>query len=660
MSLKRCLLLTVVIPLALGCGTLSAQISTVGGGANATRTGGPQSVKAESMAWGGDSVQSPISLHPEEVYPQIVRLSLVQGDVRVAVGKQKGQPELAPWVEAVANMPLESGFSVVTGKGRAEIEFEDASTMYLGENSALTFNTLTTKNGVPSTDMVLLTGVASLHLRPTMPGERYDVRTPTDAFHVPYGSHSNVRLNSYMDAMTVTPQAPTEIHLGDVNSTAGLVGKTFTYSDGVFVPTPPSPANNFAAWDKWVAARIAARNQAIYAVMKESGLKTPLPGMADMNERGSFFECQPYGTCWMPTNGWAKTPAVKQVNDGPPQAESAPTAEATSPGQQPQATAQDAGQQNARLAQQAQGDELRAEAQTQGGGVAPAMWVEDEQVFPCSPYSLQNWMTLDPMTGAAVVLASDVVWDDGWYSDYGFDWAVCHAGSWIYWHHRYAWVAGDHRHHHCPVHWVKAGGKLGYVPIHPHDREGKDPENLKHGIFVPKDRKGEGMQRVAYEPGAHVKVLAETPKEFRGPALPTMRAATAPTLEARNLREGAGGSKAITATSLIAFDSRARGFTVTSQVNEGGRSHTEVSHVGGGTGGGGGHGFSGGGGHGFSGGGGGHGFAGGGGGGSHGSGGGGSAGGGGGHGGGGSSGGSSSGGGGGSASAGGGGGGGHH
>ncbi len=133
----------------------------------------------------GTTATAQLSLHPGEVYPQIVRLSLVQGDVRVAVGKVKGQPEVAPWVQAAANMPLESGFSVVTGKGRAEIEFEDASTMYLGENSALTFETLTTKNGVPTTDMVLLAGVASLHLRPTVPGERYSLATPTDGIHVP-------------------------------------------------------------------------------------------------------------------------------------------------------------------------------------------------------------------------------------------------------------------------------------------------------------------------------------------------------------------------------------------------------------------------------------------------------------------------------------------
>ena len=112
--------------------------------------GGSMSAQAPTAPAADTAAAEPASQHPKTVYPQIVRLSLVQGDVRVAVGKLKGQPEMSPWVQAAANMPLESGFSVVTGKGRAEIEFEDASTMYLGENSALTFDELTTQNGVPT------------------------------------------------------------------------------------------------------------------------------------------------------------------------------------------------------------------------------------------------------------------------------------------------------------------------------------------------------------------------------------------------------------------------------------------------------------------------------------------------------------------------------
>jgi hypothetical protein len=546
MSLKRCLPLTFLMLSAVVGWSAAAQTKVVSG---------VEEARTEAA--------EPISQHPQEVYPQIVRLSLVQGDVRVAVGKQKGQPETAPWVQAAVNMPLESGFSVVTGKGRAEIEFEDASTMYLGENSALTFELLTTEDGVSTTDMVLLTGVASLHLRPTMLGEIYTLKTPTDYLRVPYGSHSDVRVNSYMDAMTVTPLSPVEIHLGDRNSSPGLIGKTFTYSNGVFVPTPVTPANDFAAWDTWVAARVASRNKAMHAVMRESGLNEPLPGMADMASRGSFFECKPYGTCWAPTNGWGGAHAgPKMVNDGPPQ-EAAGSAQGQQAQQQPSP-------QDARLAMQAQQDEEQAELglgqQSSGGGVAPALWTEDFDAFPCSPYQFENWM-MDP-------ISDDWLGDDDWYSDTGYDWAVCHAGSWIQWHHRYVWVAGRHHHHHPPVRFVKVGNKRGYVPIHPRDGKGKYPVNLKHGIFVPQTRKGEGMQRVAYEPGARVKVLGDTPKEFREPQLPTLRAATAPALEGHPLRTTTTGSRP---GSMIAFDSKAKGFTVTTETHEGGASRMVVS-----------------------------------------------------------------------------------
>jgi hypothetical protein len=513
------------------------------------------------------------SLHPKEIYPQIVRLSLVQGDVRVALGKQKSQPDVAPWVDGRVNLPLESGSSVVTGNGRVEIEFEDASTMYLGENSVLAFNELTTQNGVPHTDMVLMTGVATLHLRPTMPGEQYVLRTETDLVHIPYGSHSNVRVNSYTDAMTVTPQSFSEIHFGDAQPVSAMIGKTFTYSNGVFVPTAASlsSTNNFAAWDQWVAARVAARNTAMHAVMKESGLHEPLPGMADMEAKGSFFDCQPYGTCWAPTKGWGRPQAAAQQTGDTAQAQ-APQPVEGPPSAQGQA-------QSSKLAMQAQQDEEQAEQQTGGGGAAPAVWAEDDYDFPCSPYSLEDWMTQDPVTGDPVFLASDVVWNgggfDGFGDGWGYDWAVCHAGSWIRWRHRYVWVAGRKHHHQSPVRWVKVAGKLGYVPIHPRDAEGKEPGNLKHGIFVPAERKGGGVERVAYDPGARVKFLAEAPKAFREPTLPALHATSAPTVEAHPLLAAHAGSKA-GAPSMIAFDPKAKGFTVTT--HEGGGSRTSVSH----------------------------------------------------------------------------------
>ena len=58
-------------------------------------------------------------------YPQIVRLSLVEGDVRVSRGEGGEKATGSVWEKAALDVPLESGFSLVTGTGRAEIELED-------------------------------------------------------------------------------------------------------------------------------------------------------------------------------------------------------------------------------------------------------------------------------------------------------------------------------------------------------------------------------------------------------------------------------------------------------------------------------------------------------------------------------------------------------
>src|SRR6185437_9520493 len=124
-------------------------------------------------------------------YPQIVRLSLVEGDVRIARGKQDEKLTGNTWEKAAADTPLESGFSLATGSdGRAEIEFEDNSTLYLAPNSALTFSNLLTKDGVPQTRLSILSGTITTHLDPNVPGESYLFETATHSFRVGYGDHS--------------------------------------------------------------------------------------------------------------------------------------------------------------------------------------------------------------------------------------------------------------------------------------------------------------------------------------------------------------------------------------------------------------------------------------------------------------------------------------
>src|SRR5215475_13443714 len=72
-----------------------------------------------------------------ESQARIVRLSDVQGSVQIDKNTGIG------FENAFVNLPITQGTQLRTGdRGRAEIEFEDGSSMRLAPNSAVEFNTL--------------------------------------------------------------------------------------------------------------------------------------------------------------------------------------------------------------------------------------------------------------------------------------------------------------------------------------------------------------------------------------------------------------------------------------------------------------------------------------------------------------------------------------
>ena len=419
-----------------------------------------------------------------KIEPQIVRISYLEGDVRVARGT-KG----AAWEAAVAGLPIESGFSLATGAGRAEIEFEDSSTVYLDENSVLAFNDLTSANDVPMTQVALLTGTITLNVHPVA-HEVFALTTPTSRLTIRTPSGSYARVTSYMDAMAITPQetmavSPPSIFGLPITVENLAKGQTILYYAGgsTTVDNHISSAD-FAEWDRWVAARVDARTQAISAVMKESGLTAPIPGLADLYGNGTFFSCQPYGTCWEPTDealadASAQNAAVRAVR------------------LIPASLAIVNGFREASLvAPVALGQSNASALPGQATPYNPNRRYVD---FPCYP----------PGVRASLLKASG----SAPYSPY--DWVLCHAGSWTYRHHRYSWVAGTHKHHQCPVKWVKAGHTVAFVPIHPSDVHGKPPINAQHEVFVVVRNGGLSVERANLDSSAGVKMLDEAPRGVR-------------------------------------------------------------------------------------------------------------------------------------------------
>src|ERR1700734_2985433 len=122
---------------------------------------------------------------PPTMYPQIVRLSYVEGDVRLTRGPAGEKATGDEWTKAEVDVPIYSGFTLVTGAGgRAEIEFEDASHVYLGENSVRGFGDLSANAVLRRSELNLVSGVMTIDAESSQPGGVAVIRvnTPSNSF----------------------------------------------------------------------------------------------------------------------------------------------------------------------------------------------------------------------------------------------------------------------------------------------------------------------------------------------------------------------------------------------------------------------------------------------------------------------------------------------
>ena len=460
--------------------------------------------------------------YSDVTYAQIVRISAIEGDVRIQRGEPNSKAGNALWETAVAGLPLETGYSLVTGQGRAEIEFENASTIYLGENSVLTFNDLHETAGIPFTELGLLSGTVSLYFQPYMAGEKMVLHTPSNDFISRYQDKSFARVEAFTDAVNITPLPGGNLRLTGVAKDAIRPGRTWTFLQGQLVDLQGAPATQeFAAWDGWVEQRVDQRRAAINSVLEASGLSAPIPGMAEMAGQGKFFDCAPYGTCWEPNDQALQDQAGGQQSHYEPHPlDRMPVGQAGAP--------------HVELAafhlREALGGPARSSAfapfpQEPISGLATQAYD-----FPCTPESLVFRMVKDPATGRYVRVATTLTQHNP------YDWAVCHAGTWIRHRKHYAWVVGGKRHHIAPVRWVKSGKTVGFVPLHPYDVKGQPAINARHEVFAVTGR-GQlnepiRVEPIRFEASLPIAYLKEPPKEYAQGAMRPLAAAEAPRMEA--------------------------------------------------------------------------------------------------------------------------------
>src|ERR1700704_1413066 len=143
-------------------------------------------------------------------HARIIRLSLVQGDVRFA-RQTHGDPlrdAKATWETAGLNLPIRQGYVLATDKGRTEVEFENGAMAFLKENTVLEFYDLSLNDSARTTRLVLRQGSASFYVNPAS-GDYFSV-TGGD-FTVEALGRSEFRLDTYDDGSTV------EAHKGRVS-----------------------------------------------------------------------------------------------------------------------------------------------------------------------------------------------------------------------------------------------------------------------------------------------------------------------------------------------------------------------------------------------------------------------------------------------------------
>lgn len=481
-----------------------------------------------------------------------VAIASVEGDVRISNGKDYHADLNTPWQEALGGELVVEGTALATGNGRAEVAFENGSTVYLAENSLLLFKELSAPGDRIVSRVALATGTATFSLEPAAK-ESFAIDTPTVQLELSETEKFFARLDAYLDATAITAegQKGQRVARRDGRDLQLRQGKTVFFRNGAIIPPParstqdeaqgmaaflltmpdfqlpalgylynrtnemhPGPENEqtqaASEWDGWVSTRLEQRNTVTAAALRASRLSSPIPGLVDLYEQGRFIDCEPYGTCWEPTE-----PEAVEENPQPSGALNAqsPSGAQSNPTFQPQTV------------------QWR---QFLGGWCNPLQSVTVTRVA----HSAEELEKLLAMKNAIEHTPTR-------FNRYS---VVCDNGYWIRSRRHYVRVLTRQQpppgcaRSKCIVRaprpvWVRVGNRVGFVPPHPNDVKGKPPINLKEGMLIPPSKPGERIERVALGPWQKVTVFDKAPREVPSePGNPALHV-SAPEIHAHLLQE---------------------------------------------------------------------------------------------------------------------------
>jgi len=250
----------------------------------------------------------PVPASADVSHARIVRLSLVQGDVRFARGFHQSSltDEKTAWEVAPLNLPIRQGFALATdNNGRAEVEFENGAMAFLSANTVIEFYDLSLDDGALITRLVLRQGSAIFYVHPAR-GDYFSV-TGGD-FSVEANGRARFRLDNFDDGSTVGVEQGHVNVLRSSESKPLEKGQSFSINvndDSNPVTGRTGDADDF---DKWVSGRIDSVATATAYSNQYVNSAGYASGFADLFTYGSWYNIAGYGFGWQPFGmgfGWS-------------------------------------------------------------------------------------------------------------------------------------------------------------------------------------------------------------------------------------------------------------------------------------------------------------------------------------------------------------------
>lgn len=235
-----------------------------------------------------------------ESHVRIVRLSDVDGNVQIDRGTGEG------FDAAITNMPVVEGMQIWTRDGsRAEVEFENGSTIRVAAGSHLSFPRLSLDDeGTKISEVQLDGGTGYFDLKP---GRH-------DAFHLRFGQHTvSPRRSVSFRIVMGTSEAELAVMHGDLEVTAANgpveVGKNHTATfdvDASDTQVEVAKGVEEGPYDDWNRQQRDYHDR--YMASASSYTNSPYSyGGSDLSYFGNYIQAGGYGYVWRPYSvglGW--------------------------------------------------------------------------------------------------------------------------------------------------------------------------------------------------------------------------------------------------------------------------------------------------------------------------------------------------------------------